>query len=107
AIGYNGLMATSPPNTIFVDTNNPIIDTNQTPPTTNFNMITNVIIGDFYPASSAGPVTVGALRVVPEAEVNPTGMTLRSAYTPRYVRQIRIHYRPNWPCIATLQSTGP
>ena len=34
-------------------------------------------------------------------------MTLRSAYTPRYVRQLRIHYRANWPCTTTLESTGP
>jgi P pilus assembly chaperone PapD len=106
AIGYQGIMATSPPNIVYPDTNNPIIDTNQMPPTTNFNNITNVIIADFFTASNAGPVTVGSLRVVPEAEVSPTAMTLRSVYTPRYVRQIRIHYRPNWPCTPILQSSG-
>ena len=107
AVGYQGLMATSPPTTIYLDTNNPVINTNANPPTTNFNFITNSVIADFFTASNVGPVTVGLLRVVPEAEVSPTGMTLRSAYTPRYIRQLRIHYRPNWPCTTTLESSGP
>jgi hypothetical protein len=107
AIGYQGFMATSPPNPVHLDTNNPIIDTNQMPPTTNFNLVTNMIIADFFTASNAGPVTVGSLRVVPEAEVLPTAMTLRSVYMPRYVRQLRIQYRANWPCTPALQSTGP
>ena len=107
AVGYQGLMVTSPPNPIYLDTNNPVIDTNSTPPTTNYNFVTNMVIADYFPASNAGPVTVGSLRVVPEAAVSPTGMSLRSAYTPRYIREIRLHYRPNWPCTATLQSTGP
>jgi len=107
AVGFQGLMATSPPNPIFLDTNNPVIDTNQTPPTTNFNLATNMIIADFFTASNAGPVTVGDLRLVPEAEVMPTSMTLRSPYIPRYIRQLRIHYRANWPCTTSLQSSGP
>jgi hypothetical protein len=107
AVGYQGLMVTSPPNVIYFDTNNPVIDTNVTPPFTNYPLRTNIVIGLFNTASNQGPVTVGALRVVPEAEVSPTSMDLRSAYTPRYVRQIRLHYRPNWPCTTTLQSTGP
>jgi hypothetical protein len=107
AIGYQGIMVTSPPNSIYFDTNNPVVDTNVTPPFTNYPVVSNTVIGVFNTASNQGPVTVGALRVVPEAEVSPTGMTLRSAYTPRYVRQIRIHYRPNWPCTTTLESTGP
>ncbi|HTL58883.1 MAG TPA: immunoglobulin domain-containing protein [Candidatus Limnocylindrales bacterium] len=107
AIFYAGLSVTSPPPVTYLDTNNPIIDTNQMPPTTNYNTITNSAFGDFDTVSNAGPVAVGALRVVPEAQVSPTGMSLRSAYSPRYVRQIRIHYRPNWPCTTTLQSDGP
>ena len=107
AVSYQGLSVTSPPTTIFLDTNNPVIDTNAMPPTTNYNFVTNSVVADYFTASNVGPVTVGSLRVVPEAEVSPTGMTLRSAYTPRYIRQIRIHYRPNWPCTANLESTGP
>jgi hypothetical protein len=34
-------------------------------------------------------------------------MTLRSPYIPRYIRQLRIHYRANWPCTTSLQSSGP
>jgi hypothetical protein len=51
-------------------------------------------------------VTVGSLRLVANAEVNPKSVTLRASYVPRFIRQIRLHYRPNWPCVATLQSTN-
>ena len=106
-IAYQGIGAPCPTNPWYVDTNNPIIDTNAMPPTTNYNNITNFIIGYYHPASNAGPVTVGSLRVVPDAEVSPTGMTLRAAYVPRYIRQLRFHYRANWPCTPSLQSTQP
>jgi hypothetical protein len=52
-------------------------------------------------------VLVGSLRLVSNAEVQPTGLDLRATYVPRYIRQMRVHYRANWPCTATLQSTGP
>ncbi len=106
-ISYQGFTVTNPPNTLYLDTNNPVIDTNSTPPTTNFNFATNFILGPFSTVSNAGPPAVGLLRVVPEAEVSPTGMTLRSAYMPRYIRQLRLHYRANWPCTPNLDSTSP
>jgi hypothetical protein len=106
AITYQSLTANSPTNPWYVDTNNPIIDTNQTPPVTNYNNITNFIIGYFYPNSNAGPVTVGALRVVPNADIHPTGLDLRATYVPRYIQQVRLHYRANWPCVPSLQNTN-
>jgi hypothetical protein len=106
-IGFQLVNATNPPNTTFLDTNNPVINTNTTPPTTNYNFATNFAIGPFSTVSNAGPVTVGLLRLVPVAEAGASAVTLRSAYTPRYIRQIRLHYRSNWPCTPSLQSTEP
>jgi hypothetical protein len=105
-ISYQGLTAFSPTNPVYQDTNNPIIDTNTVPPTTNYNLITNFIIAYYIPSSNAGPVTVGSFRVVPETEVLPTAIDLRATYTPRYIRQMRFHYRPNWPCTPVIQSTN-
>jgi len=105
-ITYQNLTANSPTNPWYMDTNNPIIDTNQTPPLTNYNNITNFIISYFYPQSNSGPVTVGALRVVPNADIHPTGLDLRATYVPRYIQQVRLHYRANWPCTPSLQSTN-
>lgn len=106
-ISYQGFNAFSPSNTVYQDTNNPIIDTNQTPPVTNYNNITNVIIPLYYPVSNAPPpaVTVGSLRLAANADITPTGIDLRATYVPRYIRQLRIHYRPNWPCTVTLANT--
>ena len=106
AINYQGLTAYSPTNPVFQDTNNPIIDTNAVPPTTNYNLITNFIIGYYTPSSNAGPVTVGSLRIVPEETVQTMAMDLRATYTPRYIHEMRFHYRPNWPCVPVLQSTN-
>jgi hypothetical protein len=33
-------------------------------------------------------------------------MNLRATYVPRDISQMRFHYRPNWPCVASLQSTN-
>jgi hypothetical protein len=52
-------------------------------------------------------VLAGSLRLVSNAEIQPTGLDLRATYVPRYIRQLRLHYRANWPCGVTLQSTGP
>lgn len=106
-ISYQGYTAVSPPNPVWEDTNNPIIDEEATPPTTNYPLVTNFIIGYFNPADYTGAVTAGALRFVADAEVLPTGVTLRSTYTPRYVRQFQMHYRANWPCAPVLQATNP
>jgi hypothetical protein len=52
-------------------------------------------------------VSAGLLRLTPDAAIQPTAMTLRAAYVPRFVRQLRINYRANWPCTTTLLSAGP
>ena len=67
---------------------------------------TNYIISPYLPANHAGDVTVGSLRLVADADVLPSAITLRSTYVPRYIRQIRLHYRANWPCTLSLESTN-
>jgi hypothetical protein len=106
-VTYQGLTANSPTNPWYVDTNNPIIDPSTTPPTTNYNNITNYIIPPYVPTRYASNLTVGSLRLVSDADVHPSGVTLRATYVPRYIRQLRLHYRANWPCATSLQSTGP
>jgi hypothetical protein len=105
-ISYQGLSATSPPPVVFTNFNKPDIDTNATPPTTNYPIETNFVVGPYNPANYTGDVTIGALRLLPNAEVLPTGITLRTAYSPRHIRQIRLKYRANWPCAVTMASTN-
>jgi hypothetical protein len=105
-VTYQGLTANSPTNPFTLGSTN--IDTTVDPPVTNITPAsTNFIIGYFSTVSNAGPVLVGSLRIVPNADVQPTGLDLRATYIPRFIRQLRLHYRANWPCTATLQSTGP
>jgi hypothetical protein len=105
-ITYQGMTAVSPTNTLIAATTN--IDTSVDPPVTNIIPgVTNIIIADYTPSSYAGSVSAGSLRLVPNAEIQPTGLDLRATYVPRYIRQLRLHYRANWPCGVTLQSTGP
>lgn len=114
-ITYQGITATSPANPPpFVSGTNTTIDTvtnsdGSTTTTTNYTYLytTNYLIAPYPPATFAGDVTVGSLRLVADADVHPTGITLRATYVPRYVRQIRLHYRANWPCTAALESTNP
>jgi hypothetical protein len=108
-IAYQGFTALSPPNPPpVVSGTNYIIDTNAVPPTTNtvYLYTTNYIISPFLPSALAGDVTVGSLRLVSDAEVLPSAITLRATYVPRYVRQLRLHYRANWPCTVSLESTN-
>jgi hypothetical protein len=106
-ITYQNLTALSPTNPVWEDLDNPIIDTNATPATTNYPLLTNFIIAPFTPTEHAGPVTTGSLRLVADAAELPTSVNLRVTYAPRYARTLRLHYRPNYPCIATLRSSGP
>ena len=108
-ITYQGITATSPANPPpFISGTNTVIDTNSTPATTNvtYNYTTNYIISPYLPTAYAGNVTIGTLRLIPDADVLPSSITLRSTYVPRYVRQIRLHYRANWPCTVSLESTN-
>src|SRR5262249_13100063 len=95
-ITYRGITADSPTNHVsMVSTNDPTYT--NIPPAMITNLVTNFIIGYYSPSSNSGPPTVGSLRVVPNKEVLPTGLDLRATYVPRYIRQLRFHYRPYYP----------
>jgi hypothetical protein len=105
-ITYQGFTANSPINPVVPPQTN--IDNSTTPPTTNVvPASTNIVIPFYVPTQYASPgVTVGSLRLVPDADVAPQAVTLRATYVPRYIRQIQLHYRANWPCLAALQNTN-
>lgn len=87
--------------------NPPIVDTNTTPPTTNITY-TNISAVPFYvPSQWAGDVRMGALTLTADAETNITDVTLAATYVPRFTREIRLHYRANYPCYPLLLQTGP
>ncbi|MCW5550993.1 MAG: immunoglobulin domain-containing protein [Verrucomicrobiae bacterium] len=107
-ISYQGYDAYSPTNPVYLDPDNPFeVDDTTDPPTTNYFYITNIIIATYVPSDHVGDVTRGALRLVSEAQLQPTAVNLRAAYMPRHIRQIRLHYRANYPCTPTLMSTAP
>jgi hypothetical protein len=108
-VTYQGFTVDSPPNPPpFVSGSYEVIDTNTVPFTTNTIDLytTNYIISPYLPGTFAGDVKIGSLRLVSDAVVKPSTITLRAAYVPRYVRQIRLHYRANWPCTLRLDSTN-
>ncbi|HWC60326.1 MAG TPA: putative Ig domain-containing protein, partial [Verrucomicrobiae bacterium] len=108
-ISYQGFNATSPPppagtitgtNFTYV-TNNGTIDTNQ-----DYTYTTNYIVPPFTPTTYAGNVLGGFLRLVSDADVHPEDIILRATYVPRYIRQLRVHYRANWPVSLSLNTTN-
>ena len=107
-IAYQNNLVNSPTNPVTPSMTN--IDNTTTPPTTNIiPAATNFIIGYYYPSSNGPPtgVVTGALRLVADAQVSPSSVTLRASYIPRYIHQINLHYRANYPCTPTLDSTNP
>ena len=92
-------------NTNVVYFTNIMVDTNTMPATTNIT-VTNTT-ADYFPPTWAGDVKIGSLRLVADADVGPQTIRLRATYTPRYIRELILHYRPNYPCTASLESAGP
>lgn len=80
------------------------IDNYTTPPTTNDPA---ALAPDFAPSAWGTNVLQGELRLVADAVSNISFVTLRAFYAPRYVREIRVHYRSNYPCTPILLSNGP
>jgi hypothetical protein len=80
-----------------------MIDTNTTPPTTNTTTLPTVTL-PFNPANYAGNVKQGTLLLVADSDVGPQTIRLRASYVPRYIRALRLFYRPNFPC--TLEMTA-
>jgi Ig-like domain-containing protein/von Willebrand factor type A domain-containing protein/putative Ig domain-containing protein len=108
-IEYQGFVAGSPPNpppvisgtNFVVVTNNGVVDTNAI-----LLYTTNYIISPYSPTVYAGNILGGFLRLVPNAQTNPTAVTVRAIYAPRYIRQLNLHYRANWPVTLGLNSTN-
>lgn len=108
SITYQGLTAMSPPNVVTLNTNgNPIINTNVTPPTTNYPFATNFVIAPYSPTQYAGGVTTGLLSLALSPSAPPSALVLSAYYVPRDIEQIHLHYRANWPCEVSLLSTNP
>ncbi len=93
-------------NTNLIYGTNIVINTNVVPATTNIT-VTNIIVLPFNPATYAGDVKVGSLLLVADSDVGPQTIRLRTTYTPRFVREVRVKYRPNFPCTASLSSADP
>lgn len=102
-ISYGGF--TDSWNTAILYTNVTIIDDTQDPPVTN-NFTTNEVSFPFNPPDWTNDVRIGSMRLVADADLGPQSIRLRATYVPRFVREIQLFYRPNYPCTATLDSTG-
>ena len=103
-VTYGGFTATW--NTNIVMTNIITgIDTNSDPWVTN-SYDTNIIQFPFNPPTWSNDVRVGSLLLASDADIGPQTIRLRAYYVPRYIREIQLKYRPNYPCTAFLDSTG-
>ncbi len=110
-ITYEGFTADSPTNPPpFISGTNYVVTTNSSGSlSTNdvYLYTTNDIIPPYTPTDYAGNVLAGSLRLVADADEDPTEITLRATYAPRYIRQLHLHYRANWPVTLNLESTNP
>jgi hypothetical protein len=80
------------------------IDYSQTPNVTNVYM-TNAVQFPFNPPDWSGNVLVGNLHMATDADIGVQTIRVQATYVPRFVREIRIQYQPNFPCTASLDST--
>lgn len=110
-ISFQGLTADSPPNPppfisgtnyVMVTNMDGSVDTNAV-----YLYTTNYIIPPYIPSVYAGNVLAGSLRLSANADLNPMQISLRTTYAPRYIRQLHLHYRANWPVTVSLESTNP
>lgn len=101
-VSYGGLTAAW--NTNIVMTNFDATDYEADPVKTNI-YPTNVIQFPFNPPNYIGDVLLGSLRLLTDPDNGLQRILLRTTYTPRYVRTIKLNYRPNYPCTASLAST--
>ena len=87
---------------------NIVVVTNPPPPTTNF-ILTNITLIPLYSPTNygGGDITAGVLHLAADPYAGPQIIRLTADYVPRYIREIRVNYRPNYPCVASLSSTGP
>lgn len=114
-VSYGGFTDTFNTNLIY-QTNemyqtNITIDPSQTPPVTNIDIITNLVVTNilslpFNPPDWSNDVRVGSLLLASDVDLGPQRIRLQAFYVPRYIREIQLYYRPNYPCTASLASTG-
>ena len=113
-VSFGGFTDTFNTNLIYetneVYTTNIVIDPTD-PPVTNIDIMTNTVVTNilslpFNPPDWSNDVRVGFLRLVPDANVGAKTVRLRANYVPRFIREMRLNYRPNYPCISSLQSNG-
>lgn len=108
-ITYQGFTALSPPiPPPVVSGTNFVTVTNSGIVTTNIVLLytTNYIIPPYKPTSYAGNVLAGSLRLAADADVHPAAISLRATYVPRYIEQLHLHYRANWPVSLQLDTTN-
>ena len=115
-VSYGGFTDTFNTNLVY-QTNttyltNTIVDTNQTPSVTNIDIttnttVTNILALPFNPPDWSNDVRVGSVLLASDADIGPQTIRLHAFYVPRFIREIQINYRPNYPCTAVLDSTGP
>jgi hypothetical protein len=114
-VTYGGFTDTFNTNLIYqtneVYSTNITVDPSQTPPVTNIDITTNTVVTNivslpYNPPDWSNDVRVGFLRLVPDANVGPQTTRLRADYVPRFIREMRLNYRPNYPCTSSLQSNG-
>ncbi|HWD91580.1 MAG TPA: putative Ig domain-containing protein, partial [Verrucomicrobiae bacterium] len=106
-ITYQGITAISPTNPVVSGTNFVTVTNNGTLGTNAVLFYTtNYIISPYTPSVYAGNVLGGSLRLVADADVNPGAIALRATYAPRYIRQLHVHYRANWPVSLSLNTTN-
>jgi hypothetical protein len=60
----------------------------------------------FFVVSNVGNTLAGSLVLTNDPTVSPLTIVIGTGYTPRYVRQLRLRYRANWPCVAGLLNTN-
>jgi hypothetical protein len=92
---------------VFLDTNStpPVITPTNAPASPPNIWTTNVVQFPYNPPLYSNSVLAGTLYLVPDADVGVQTIRLRADYVPRFVREIRLQYQPNYPCTASLDST--
>lgn len=60
----------------------------------------------FANTNNTGDVRVGALNAAMDTTATQPTFGLYATYVPRYIRQLKIHYRANWPCVPELLYTN-
>jgi len=114
-VSYGGFTDTF--NTNLIWQTNEVYLTNITidpgpPAVTNIDIVTNevptnIVSLPFVPPTWSNDVRVGSVLLASDADVGPQTIRLHAFYVPRFIREIQINYRPNYPCTARLDSTGP